>query len=484
MNKNTDKGFTLLELLIVITIIGILALLATPKIGDAVKKAKTTQIVHDIRVTETAVDLYTLKNGSLPEDWPYIDNTDLNLLKNSKLVYGREGIKKEIENKRFMKISDQFLDDNVRTHLTGTFLTSEDGIVYYIDKNADSLSFKFDRETENPVNNDNIIKLIDSTLPNGIYRNGDKLNGNLKIQSFVTDGFDIKVSFINVQTSESFIWDKTVEFNENETKDVPFEYNIDNNMKTGFYNIQISIFRDGTEVQRYVRINTIYIYQNGFRYFVKADLTTVDMEEMGRIGKLSSANVDITDNHSLKENTDFASTNIKIPGKSNSSGQIRTKIPITYGTYESSIMVPDNDGLLNGFILYGEDAENPSITYEVDIEILKYEGKWQVWSTVFNISSKLYDENNGLEPGVIYQSKKILDIDPSENFHNYKIDFYQEYISFYMDDKEIAKWNNRFDYGDMYLYTGTFYTHWLSGNFADIDQNMKINWIRQSFKDR
>ena len=58
----------------------------------------------------------------------------------------------------------------------------------------------------------------------------------------------------------------------------------------------------------------------------------------------------------------------------NKSGQIRSLLPATYGTYEARMKVPDSDALLNGFFLYGDDRN-----YEIDMEILFYEGRWQVW---------------------------------------------------------------------------------------------------------
>jgi beta-glucanase (GH16 family) len=143
--------------------------------------------------------------------------------------------------------------------------------------------------------------------------------------------------------------------------------------------------------------------------------------------------------------------------------------------------VPNNDGLLNGFFLYGENPTDPSITYEIDMEILKYQGKWQLWSTVYNISNSKYNSNNGLEPGAVYQSKIDLTSDPSQDFHNYKINFYQDYISFYLDNKQVGNWQNEFDYGDMYLHAGSFYTFWLSGKIATENQKMEIAWMRQNF---
>jgi general secretion pathway protein G len=62
-NKN---GFTLLELLIVIVIIGILALLIIPNITSAPKKARDTQRKTDIRAIQKGLEEYYVSNSSYP----------------------------------------------------------------------------------------------------------------------------------------------------------------------------------------------------------------------------------------------------------------------------------------------------------------------------------------------------------------------------------------------------------------------------------
>jgi general secretion pathway protein G len=59
-------GFTLLELLIVIVIIGILALLIIPNITSAPKKARDTQRKTDITTIRKALEEYFVNNNSYP----------------------------------------------------------------------------------------------------------------------------------------------------------------------------------------------------------------------------------------------------------------------------------------------------------------------------------------------------------------------------------------------------------------------------------
>jgi general secretion pathway protein G len=59
-------GFTLLELLIVIVIIGILALLIIPNISSAPKKARDTQRKTDLRAAQKALEEYFVSNQAYP----------------------------------------------------------------------------------------------------------------------------------------------------------------------------------------------------------------------------------------------------------------------------------------------------------------------------------------------------------------------------------------------------------------------------------
>ena len=61
-----DRGFTLLEILIVITILGILASLVAVKLMDRPGEARALKAEMDIKTLETALKLYKLDNAFYP----------------------------------------------------------------------------------------------------------------------------------------------------------------------------------------------------------------------------------------------------------------------------------------------------------------------------------------------------------------------------------------------------------------------------------
>ena len=65
--RRQEAGFTMFELLVVMSIIAILALLAVPSFKAAIKSAREAVLTEDLQVMRSAIDAYTLDKQKAPQ---------------------------------------------------------------------------------------------------------------------------------------------------------------------------------------------------------------------------------------------------------------------------------------------------------------------------------------------------------------------------------------------------------------------------------
>jgi len=66
LTKNTKKGFSLVELLVVITIIAILSVVAYTAVGGQTIKARDSKRKQDLNTIQSAMELFFVENGTYP----------------------------------------------------------------------------------------------------------------------------------------------------------------------------------------------------------------------------------------------------------------------------------------------------------------------------------------------------------------------------------------------------------------------------------
>lgn len=142
--KNNKKGFTLIELIVIIAVLGILVLLAAPKFIGYIERAKLVQIQNDSKAHESFIEAKTVENQNYYKNWPQISVEELKKEIEAGALYNKTGLlnkQSEIsENILYYEIPKKLIN----TKLKGKFIYSEGGTVYYNGKGSKN----------NVVNND------------------------------------------------------------------------------------------------------------------------------------------------------------------------------------------------------------------------------------------------------------------------------------------------------------------------------------------
>ena len=71
----TKRGFTLIEILVVIAVIGILASLILVGLSSVQKRGRDARRIADLREAQHALELYFTKNGKYPDTQSWTDLT-------------------------------------------------------------------------------------------------------------------------------------------------------------------------------------------------------------------------------------------------------------------------------------------------------------------------------------------------------------------------------------------------------------------------
>lgn len=147
--KNNNKGFTIVEMVSLIAIIGTLVLLALPKFNGLIGKAETINISNDLNVMETVVLTSMMMNKDLPIDKNErpIEASELEEKILNNMIFNKQGIIKQEDidmETAFYRLDKNFIESETISRLEGEFILNSDGDVLYINSNRKLASNSID----------------------------------------------------------------------------------------------------------------------------------------------------------------------------------------------------------------------------------------------------------------------------------------------------------------------------------------------------
>lgn len=131
-NYKTSIGFTLIELMAVLIMIGVLVLLAMPNYINQSNEADVSLIRNDIMLVESVVkeNLFLEPDSFSEYQSELLDN--MSTFIEDDILYDSEGKTSIIEGTSFKYIPNELIEDKTPIKPEGAFLTNEDGKVYYV----------------------------------------------------------------------------------------------------------------------------------------------------------------------------------------------------------------------------------------------------------------------------------------------------------------------------------------------------------------
>lgn len=267
------------------------------------------------------------------------------------------------------------------------------------------------------------------------------------ISSPINEWFDLPVTRVELPSNNT----KTLKISL-DRNDLVFKKLI-----SGSYSCVFALWTEPPSSSLASRINEKRI-SNAFRIYSKVENFNLLRDDIwfSRNGKLGRSNL---------ENSNVGTSNdkltIKLPGRTLNGGEIQSIDMVHYGSYEISMLLPDSPSSITGFFLY----KAPDFHHEIDIEVFNSkEGK-----VLLTSYSKGKKRNEAILP---------LNFNPTSSFNRYRIDYYPDKLSFYINDFLIQTWSNGFSKEPMHLMVNAWYPVWLEGIAPSQDKYLIVDWIR------
>lgn len=284
MNK---KAFTIIELIVVIVVIGILVLLATPKITGYAEKAKIKKIGVDIKeIDNLVIEDQSLDKGLMiggKVDQATIDSIGVGGPYVIKDVYNKKGrVKNFDKTDEYYHLNSGMADQNTNTPLGGIYIMSKkDESIYYIeiketnhwiiDSEGNFIYIGTDKVVKIPdeiqgQKVDNYSKMFVNNGVEKVIRN----NQSVKDMSYMFESAGKRNKTLDVSSLRtSNVTDFSYMFRENQSSNI---FGLDNFNTSNAYSME-QMFRDSYATSINVESFDTYNVSNTFGMFKESKAT-------------------------------------------------------------------------------------------------------------------------------------------------------------------------------------------------------------------
>lgn len=135
--SSRKRGFTFIELIITISILGILVLVASSNYNAYLESARYVQIRNDIMLAEGVVGEQLLLGEVNFNQWKMVEPDDIEPLLFEDIVFDKDGLTRSVQTVYYQEFPKDFVRQAIPSELEGVFVMGANGQVLYIDKDVE-----------------------------------------------------------------------------------------------------------------------------------------------------------------------------------------------------------------------------------------------------------------------------------------------------------------------------------------------------------
>ncbi len=307
-------------------------------------------------------------------------------------------------------------------------------------------------------NNENLV-IKSFHHPNGVYFCREKVNSEINILNPMKNEKEVWVEF-KIKDNLGNLIDSSIQkemIPSGKEENVVIDWTIPVDFKSGSYKTDLIAWDQSPENSDAKKIAES-VDKEGILVFETQD----NFDELdGNVWLVSEGNLGRSELKSENVTLNNGLLSIEMPQNTLNGGEIYSKELKDYGAFETRMKLPDAPSSITGFFLY----KAPDYFYEIDIELYNQPDGTLMFTTYSDGEKKNVYVGN-------------LGFDPTNDFHDYRIEYKENQVAFYVDNIFVKSWSDGFPKEGMYLMINCWYPKWLDGEKPKENQYLLVDWVR------